>query len=75
VRLSLSKSPNATSYYVIRAYGKGNNRTSRIVEKLGTEKELRERLGEEDPVAWAKAYIAELNRKEKEGVEPAVIAK
>ena len=71
----MSKSPNATSYYVIRDYGKGKNRTSKIVEKLGTEKELRERLGEADPIVWAKAYIAELNRKEKEGTEPVVIAK
>ena len=75
MRLSLSKSPNATSFYVIKDYGKGKNRTSKIVEKLGTEKELRERLGEADPVVWARAYIEELNRKEKEGTEPAVIAK
>lgn len=74
MRLSMSKSPNATSYYVIQDYDKGKNRTSKIVEKLGTDKELRERLGGEDPVAWAKAYIAELNRKEKEGKEPDVIA-
>ena len=75
MRLSMSKSPNATSYYVIRDYGKGANRSSRIVEKLGTDKEIRERLGVDDPVAWARSYIAELNRKEKEGVEPVVIAK
>jgi transposase len=75
MRLSMSKSPNATSYYVIKDYCKGKNRTSTIVEKLGTDKELRERLDKEDPVAWARAYIAELNRKEKEGVEPDVIAK
>ena len=75
MRLSMSKSPNAISYYVIKDYGKGQNRTSKIVEKLGTEKELRERLGEVDPIVWARAYIAELNRKEKEGTEPVVIAK
>jgi len=75
MRLSLSKSPNATSYYVIKDYGKGKNRTSKIVEKLGTEKELREHLGEVDLIAWARSYIAELNRKEKEGTEPVVIAK
>ena len=75
MRLSMSKSPNATSYYVIRDYGKGANRSSKIVEKLGTDKEIRARLGVDDPVAWARAYIAELNRKEKEGTEPDVIAK
>ena len=75
MRLSMSKSPNAISYYVIKDYGKGQNRTSKIIEKLGTEKELRERLGEVDLIAWARSYIAELNRKEKEGTEPVVIAK
>lgn len=66
MRLSLSKSPNATSYYVIKDYMEGNKRTSKIVEKLGTEKELQERLGGEDPLEWAKAYIEQLNEKEKQ---------
>ncbi|MHC1787354.1 MAG: IS1634 family transposase [Christensenellales bacterium] len=75
MRLSISRSPNATSYYVIKDYSNGKSRTSRIVEKLGTDKELRERLGDVDLIAWARAYIAELNRKEKEGTEPVVIAR
>jgi len=33
---------------------------------LGTYAELRERLGGQDPIEWAKAYIAQLNEKEKE---------
>jgi transposase len=37
-----------------------------IVEKLGTEAELREKLNGQDPYEWAKSYIAELNEKEKE---------
>jgi len=74
MRLSIVKSPNATQYYVIRDYHNGKKRTSRIIEKLGNDKELRERLNGEDPVVWAREYIAELNRLEKEGVEPKVIA-
>jgi len=52
-----------------------DRRTSKIVEKLGTVDELREKLGGRDPIEWAKEYIAELNRLEKEGREPVVIAK
>lgn len=74
MRLSIVKSPNATQYYVIRDYHNGKKRTSKIIEKLGNDKELRERLNGEDPVVWAREYIAELNRLEKEGVEPKVIA-
>lgn len=40
--------------------------SSKIVEKLVTEAELREKLNGQDPYAWAKNYIAELNKKEKE---------
>ena len=50
-------------------------RTTKVVEKLGTVDELREKLGGRDPIEWAKEYIAELNRLEKEGREPVVIAK
>lgn len=68
MRLKVSKSKNAASLYVIKSVY--NNRTqsnsSVIVEKLGTEAELREKLKGQDPYEWAKEYIAELNRKEKE---------
>lgn len=41
-------------------------RTSKIVEKLGTVAELEKTLNGEDPIEWAKKYIEELNKKEKE---------
>ncbi len=75
MRLSIVKSPNASQYYVIKDYYNGKKRTSKIVEKLGNDKELRERLNGRDPYEWAREYIAELNRLEKEGLEPEVIAR
>lgn len=75
MRLSVSKSKNSTSLYVIKSTWENGVHSSKIVEKLGTETELREKLGDRDPYEWAKEYIAELNRKEKEGQEPPVIAK
>uniref|UniRef100_UPI002ECFC4F4 IS1634 family transposase n=1 Tax=Serpentinicella alkaliphila TaxID=1734049 RepID=UPI002ECFC4F4 len=66
MRLSLSKSKNATSLYVIKDIIEKNKRTTKIVEKLGTYDELLNKLNGEDPIEWAKKYIDELNKKEKE---------
>ncbi len=66
MRLSFSKSKNSTSLYVIEDVTEKNKRTTRIVEKLGTLKELEEKLNGQDPIEWAKEYIDELNKKEKE---------
>lgn len=65
MRLSLSKSKNAISLYVIKDVIEKNKRTTKIIEKLGTIKELEQKLNGQDPIKWAKEYIEELNRKEK----------
>lgn len=68
MRLKVSKSKNAASLYVIKSIynSKTQSNSSVIVEKLGTEAELREKLNGQDPYEWAKSYIDELNEKEKE---------
>ena len=66
MRLSYSKSKNATSLYVIKDFTENNKRTTKIVEKLGTLKELENKLNGQDPIQWAKKYIEQLNKKEKE---------
>lgn len=66
MRLSLSKSKNATSLYVIKDVIEKNKRTTKIVEKLGTYNELKKKLNGQDPIEWAKKYVEELNKKEKE---------
>lgn len=74
MRLNLVKSKNATSFYVIRSQRINKINKTTIVEKLGTEAELREKLNGQDPYEWAKAYVEELNRKEKEGIEAIIRA-
>jgi len=74
MRLSFSKSKNATSFYVIKDVIEKNKRTTKIVEKLGTYDELKNKLGDKDPYEWAKEYVEELTRIEKEGKEPVVMA-
>ncbi|HZK69968.1 MAG TPA: IS1634 family transposase [Clostridia bacterium] len=68
MRLKVTKSKNAASLYVIKSVynSKTQSNSSVIVEKLGTEAELREKLNGQDPYEWAKNYIDELNRREKE---------
>lgn len=68
MRLKVTKSKNAASLYVIKSVynNKTQSNSSKIVEKLGTEIELREKLNGADPYEWAKEYIKELNKKEKE---------
>jgi len=66
MRLSITKSKNSTSLYVIKSTYENGVHSSKIVEKLGTVTELSKTLNGQDPIEWAKEYIKELNRKEKE---------
>ncbi len=73
MRLSISKSKNSTSLYVIKDIIKNNKRTTKVVEKLGTVKELEKKLNGQDPIEWARNYIKELNKKEKEGKREVIV--
>jgi transposase len=66
VRLKVSKSKNAASLYAIESTYINGIHSTRIIEKLGTEEELREKLNGRDPYEWAKEYIAELTKQDKE---------
>ena len=66
MRLKVSRSKNAASLYVTKTVYEGKKQRTITVEKLGTEKELREKLNGEDPYEWAKKYIEKLNQQEKD---------
>jgi len=69
MRLQVSKSKNAESFYIIKSFRDKESRkaTSKVVEKLGTRKELEEKLGTDvDLVLWGRERARELTRKEKE---------
>lgn len=66
MHLGKSKSKNSVSLYVLKSTCEYGFHSTKIVEKLGTVDELSRKLNGEDPIEWAKKYIAELNRKEKE---------
>ncbi len=66
MRLKITKSKNSSSLYVIKSTYKDGKHSSKIVEKLGTYDELLKKLDGQDPIEWAKQYIADLNQKDKE---------
>ena len=66
MRLGYSRSKNSTSLYVIKSIYENKKHSTKIVEKLGTIDELKEKLNGQDPIEWAKQYIEELNLKDKE---------
>jgi len=73
MRLNVSKTKNAASFYVIKTiYENGKERTI-TVEKLGTENALREKLNGADPYEWANNYVKELNIKEKEQTREIIV--
>lgn len=65
MRLQISRSKNSASLYVIKSTYINKVHSTQIVEKLGTEAELREKLNGADPYVWAKEYIKNLNEEEK----------
>ncbi|NLD06782.1 MAG: transposase, partial [Lactobacillus sp.] len=67
MRLQISKSTNAKSYYVVESIRSNGVSTSRVVEKLGNEQKLIERFGADDPETKAREYVKELTRKYEEG--------
>jgi transposase len=73
MRLSISKSKNSISLYVIKSTYENGVHSSKIVEKLGTYDELKRKLDDQDPIEWAKKYIEKLNREEKEGNRDVIV--
>lgn len=73
MRLKISKSKNAASLYVIKSTYENGKHSSKVVEKLGTYDELLKKLNGQDPIEWAKKYIEDLNKKEKEGTREVLV--
>lgn len=71
MRLKITKSKNAQSLYVIRSTYENGKHSSKIVEKLGTYAELSKIHN--DPIAWTKQYIRQLNDKEKEATRKVLL--
>ena len=67
MRLVIKQSGRFTYLYAIKGYRTDEGKsTTKVVEKFGTVEELREKLGGEDPIEWARARVAEMTAIEKE---------
>ena len=67
MRLKVSKSKNATLFYVIKDYTTlDGKRTTKIFEKLGNQEQVEERFGKYDTISKVKEYIKNLNEEDKE---------
>lgn len=67
MKLKISQSKNSCTLYVQKAYrDKSGKSTSKIVERLGSLDEVRQRASGRDPIEWAKEYVARLTAEEKE---------
>ena len=74
MNLIVSKSKNSATYYIQKSFRNENGKNSaRIVERLGTMKELIARFGEEDPLGRARKYVAELTAEEKESKRKVIV--
>ena len=67
MKLNIVKSKNCTILYAARSYrSESGKSTSKVVKRLGTVEELRDKLNGEDPIEWAKAQVAEMTAIERE---------
>lgn len=67
MKLTISKSKNATLHYIQKSYRTDSGKSStRTVERLGTIEEVKARFGEENTMDAVKEYIKELTLADKE---------
>lgn len=67
MKLTVSRSKNATLYYVQKSYRTESGKSStRTVERLGTIEEVEARFGKENTMEAVKSYIRELSAADKE---------
>ena len=74
MRLVVKQSGRFTYLYAIKGYRTDEGKsTTKVVEKFGTVEELREKLGGENPIEWARARVAEMTDAEKEENQNVVV--
>ena len=66
MRLTITKSKNSESFFVIKSVTINGKRTSKVIEKLGNLEEVTLKAKGEDPYVWAKKYVELLNEEEKQ---------
>lgn len=73
MRLKISKSKNATLFYIIKDYTKNGKRSTKIVKRIGNLEDVKIMAGNQDYKIWLKQYVKEYN--EKHGKSETIIIK
>ena len=66
MKLSIKQTKNNTFFYMVKSFRKNGKSTSKIIECLGKLEDVILKANGEDPVAWAKKYVAQKTKEEKE---------
>lgn len=66
MRLSITHTKNNTYLYMLKSYRENGKVKTKIIECLGNINEVTQKANGEDPIEWAKKYIAEKTLEEKE---------
>lgn len=75
MKLTISRSKNAVSFYVQKSVRLNSGATTTVtVEKLGNLAQVTAKAAGKDPYVWAQEYVDELNRKEYEKNESVIIS-
>ena len=66
MRLSITHTKNNTYFYMIKSFRINGKNTTKIIECLGNIEDVKKKANGEDPVVWAKKYIAKKTEEENE---------
>ena len=65
MKVSVSKSKNQTIYYLSKSVWLNGKSTTKTIEKIGSEEEIKKICGDLSPLTWAKQYAAKRSAEEK----------
>lgn len=64
MRLKITKTNSNTNYYIIKDFKINGKRTTKIIEKLGTENDIKLKFKTDDVKSFLNDYISKLNKEE-----------
>ncbi len=73
MKVSVSKSKNATIYYLSKSVRINGRVTTKTIEKIGSYDEIKKVCGDMEPLEWAKQYAAKRSAEEKASKQDIVI--
>ena len=73
MKVSVSKSKNQTIYYLSKSVWVDGKSTTKTIERIGSEEEIKKICGDLTPLEWAKQYAAKRSAEEKASKQDVII--